>query len=161
MSMREFESITGFLVHLAAAEVAVHVAAHHALDLAAQIIELDAKGQLGAYQPDAGPFVAWAELADSTKADRLHNGFTENDPLLRSGALRDSISREVHGLEAAIGSTSDIAVYQELGTDKMPPRPFLGPAAFNNKQKIEKILGSAVMHALEYGVAGGFVELPA
>lgn len=159
-AMREFESVTSFIVHLARAELAVRVAAHHALDQAAKIIENDAKRQLGVYQPEAGPFNAWSELADSTKNDRRSAGFPEDEPLLRTGALRDSISREVHGTEAAVGSTSEIAVYQELGTDKIPPRPFLGPAAFKNKDRIEAMLGRAVVNALEYGEVGSFVALP-
>lgn len=156
----EFGSVTHFLVHLAEAQLAVHVASHRALDRAAAIIEKDAKQQIGTYQPDAGPFNAWPELADSTKQDRVSKGFSENDPLLRTGELRDSISREVHGHEAAIGSTSDVMVYQELGTDRIPPRPVLGPAAFKNKDRIEKVLGDAVVHALEYGAAADFVALP-
>lgn len=159
-AVREFDSVTSFIVHLAQAELAVRVAAHHALDQAAKIIEDDAKAQLGVYQAEAGPFNAWPELADSTKDDRRYAGFPEDEPLLRTGALRNSISREVHGDEAAVGSTSDVAVYQELGTDTIPPRPFLGPAAFKNKERIEALLGQAVVHALEYGEAGNFVALP-
>lgn len=156
----EFGSVTHFLVHLAEAELAVHVAAHRALDRAAAIIERDAKEQIGVYQQEAGPFNAWPELADSTKEDRVAKGFSENDPLLRTGELRDSISREVSGHEAAVGSTSDVMVYQELGTVRIPPRPVLGPAAFKNKDRIEQVLGEAVVHALEYGMAGNFVPLP-
>lgn len=156
----EFGSITHFLVHLIEAELAVQVASHRALDVAAAIVEKDAKEQIGTYQEDAGPFNAWPELADSTKQDRLHKGFSENDPLLRSGELRDSISREVHGNEAAIGSTSDVMVWQELGTERIAPRPVLGPAAYKNKDRIEKVLGAAVVHALEYGAAANFVPLP-
>jgi hypothetical protein len=51
-------------------------------------------------------------------------------------------------------------VYQELGTDRIPPRPVLGPAAYKNKDKIERILGEAVVHAMEYGAAAAFVKLP-
>jgi HK97 gp10 family phage protein len=160
MSERAFSNITHFLLHLAEVEVAMHVAAHHALDKAARIIEKDAKAQMGKYQGEAGPFNAWTELADSTKKDRVRQGFTENDPLVRTDALAESISREVHGLEAAVGSTSDVMVYQELGTDRIPPRPVLGPAAYKNKDKIERILGEAVVHAMEYGAAAAFVKLP-
>lgn len=156
----EFGNITHFLVHLAEAQLAVHVATHRALDRAAAIVERDAKQQIGDYQPEAGPFNAWPELADSTKQDRVNKGFSENDPLLRTGELRDSISRQVQGSEAAVGSTSDVMVYQELGTDRIPPRPVLGPAALKNKDRIEKVLGDAVVHALEYGAASNFVPLP-
>jgi HK97 gp10 family phage protein len=160
MSEVSFESITHFVTHLAKVELAIRASTHKALDQAAKIIEVDAKKQIGDYQAEVGPFAGWVELADSTKADRVAKGFTENDPLLRTGGLRDSISRQVEGDEAAVGSTSDIAVYQELGTDKIPPRPFLGPAAFKNRDRIESLLGLAVIHALEYGEVGAFVPLP-
>ncbi len=158
--VRDFESVADFALHLAAAEVAVHVAAHHALDRAAAIIEADAKHQIGEYQDAAGPFNAWPQLAESTQAERARLGFAPDEPLLRTGELRDSISREVRADEAAVGSTSDIMVYQELGTSRIPPRPVLGPAAFKNKDRIEQILGEAVVQALEYGAAGAFVKLP-
>lgn len=158
--MREFNSLAAFSMHLVKAAIAVRVAEHLALDRAAEIIEKDAKRQLGTYQPEAGPFAAWAPLAAATVADRIAKGFTPDDPLLRDGTLRDSISRTVEGHEAAIGSTSDIAVYQELGTEKIPPRPFLGPAAFNNREAVEKVLAQYVLGALEYGAVGSFAALP-
>ena len=64
------------------------------------------------------------------------------------------------GNEAVVGSKSDIAFYQEVGTPTIPPRPFIGPAAFKNKEKICQLLGEAVVHALEYGAVGAFVPLP-
>jgi len=39
-------------------------------------------------------------------------------------------------------------VYQELGTETIPPRAVLGPAAIHNKDRIEIILGSAVIAGL-------------
>jgi HK97 gp10 family phage protein len=160
MSERAFTSFLDFAVHMAEAAVAVRVAEHHALDHAAAIVEKDAKKRIGTYQEEVGPFAGWAPLAESTVKDRVSKGFTPDDPELRTGELRDSISRQVEGLEAAIGSTSDVMVWQELGTEKMPPRPILGPAAYANREKIEKALGHAVLHALEYGAARNFVELP-
>jgi hypothetical protein len=115
------------------------------------VVEKRAKEEFGEYQPAIGPFQAWAELADSTKADRLRQGYSENDPLLRSGDLRDTISYEAHGLEVAIGSTDDKMVYHEFGTPKMPPRPVLGTAAFSSKAKVMKILERAAA----IGIAGG------
>jgi HK97 gp10 family phage protein len=145
--MREL-SMLDMVTRLAAAEVAVHVGAHAALERVATRVEQTAKAELGVYQPATGPFPEWAELADSTKADRVAKGFTENDPLLRTGALRDSISHEVEGLTATIGSTSDIAEYQEFGTSKMPPRPFLGPALERNHEAMLAELGGAVTRAV-------------
>jgi HK97 gp10 family phage protein len=160
MSELTFDSMAVFALHLAESAVAVRIAEHHALTKAAKLIEKTAKAEIGAYQPAVGPFDAWAPLADSTVADRTSKGFTPDDPLLRSGELRDSIGYEVSGNEAAIGSTSDVMVYQELGTSKIPPRPVLGPAAYSNKEAVQAILGKAVVHAMEYGNAADFIALP-
>ena len=91
-------------------------------------IEETAKEEMGVYQPAVGPFEAWAPLAASTKADRVRLGYSEDEPLLRSGELRDSIESEVVGLAAIVGTKSEIGLWQEMGTDRIPPRPFIGPA---------------------------------
>ncbi len=129
--------------------LAVPVAASAALDTAASLIEKQAKDEIGEYQrADMGAYAPWAELADSTKADRLHQGFSENEPLLRTGELRDSISRETHGLESVVGSTSDVMVYQELGTRTIPPRSVLGLAATRKEREVIKLIGAAVVSEL-------------
>ena len=103
-------------------------------------IEHDAKEIIGHYQrSDTGPFPEWAELATSTKADRVSQGFTPNDPLLRTGELRNSIRHEVRGHSVAVGSDLDIAIYQEMGTATIPPRPFLRIAAFRSKKWLGKL----------------------
>lgn len=91
-------------------------------------IEETAKEEIGVYQPAYGPFDAWAPLAESTKADRVRLGYSEDEPLLRSGELRDSIQSEVVGLAAIVGTKSEIGLLQEVGTSYLPPRPFIGPA---------------------------------
>ena len=44
-------------------------------------------------------------------------------------------------------------VFHEFGTPTMPPRSVLGPAVFKNREKIEKILGRAIVE----GILGGEV----
>lgn len=160
MSTKSFDNLALFALHLAEAAVAVRAFELHALDRAAKLVETAAKAEFGTYQPEVGPFAAWAPLADATVADRVRQGFTPDEPLLRTGALRDSISRQVSGNEALIGSTSDVMLYQELGTSKIPPRPVLGPAAFSNQKAVQALLGESLMHAIEYGASGGFTDLP-
>ena len=127
----------------------IPVAASAALDAAAAAIEREAKQEIGTYQrSDMGPYEPWQELAQSTKADRVAQGYTENDPLLRSGELRDSIDRETHGLEAVVGSDSDVMVWQEFGTRTIPPRPVLGLAAVRKHEEVLKIVGDGVMAEL-------------
>ena len=149
--MKEFTHIGQMVTHLAEMAAAEVLALHHGLKKCAVAVEETARSEIGHYQGEVAPFAGWTELADSTKADRLAKGFTENDPLLRTGQLRDSISHQVGGLEAVIGSTSDIMVYQELGTDRIPPRAVLGPAAIRNKELIMRILGRAAAEGLLYG----------
>lgn len=146
--MKIFNNPGKFAKHLVALIASEKIAVTKGLDKAATIVEKEAKKEIGTYQPEVGPFQDWAELADSTKEDRLKKGYTENDPLLRSGDLRNSISHQTKELTAQIGSTSDIMIYQEFGTTFIPPRPVLGPAAFKNKEKIKKILGSAAVTGL-------------
>lgn len=154
--MREFNSLAAFATHLAEVAVLEVAALHHGLENVASGIEKAAKDKIGEYQKESGPFPAWQELAESTKADRLNKGYDPDEPLLREGDLRDSIQHEVSGLEAIIGSKSDIAAYQEFGTNRIPPRPFIGPAAYENKDKIERVLGEAAVA----GIVGGRLIQP-
>lgn len=111
-------------------------------------IEKTAKEEIGVYQPAYGPFDAWAPLAESTKADRVRQGYSEDEPLLRSGRLRDSVQSEVMGLAAIVGTKSEIGLWQELGTSHIPPRPFIGPAYV---RKIDPL-----MNAISISLSRGF-----
>jgi HK97 gp10 family phage protein len=149
-------TMLGMVIKLAAAEVAIHVGAREALERVCMKVEKTAHDEIGTYQAAIGPFAAWAELADSTKEDRVKQGFTENDPLFRTGELQGSLAHEVHELVGTIGSTSEIMEWQEFGTSKMPPRPVLGPALVRNHHVIIEELGGAVVN----GVVGREVIHP-
>lgn len=149
--MREYKTFGGFARHLVTVAAQGAEVEKHILGRATKIVRDDAQARIGTYQAETGPFNAWQPLASSTIADRINKGFTPNDPLLRSGELRDSITSQVHGDKAIVGSSSDIALYQELGTATIPPRPFLGPAAFASKAKI----GAMAANTMVAWVAGG------
>lgn len=151
--MKEFADVATFAEHLLLLNLAVERSVHKGLEKAAKLIENDAKRQIGHYQDAVGPFQDWAPLADSTEAEKARLGYPVDAPLLREGHLRDSIEHEVSGLEAVVGSKSDVAEYQEFGTRTIPPRPFIGPAAFKNKEVIQKILGKAMVEGLIGGEA--------
>ena len=157
--MKEFAHFGEMVAHLAAMAAAQTLALHHGLEKCAIAIERTAKSEIGHYQGEVPPFAGWVELADSTKADRSAQGFSENDPLLRTGTLRDSLSHEVSALEAVIGSDSDIMVYQELGTSRIPPRAVLGPAAIRNKDLIIRTLGHAAAEGMLYGAGSSLGSL--
>lgn len=147
--MIEFGSLGDLAHHLMSETVGGLKNTQHGLKAAAELLERQAKAEFGTYQQAIGPFDAWAELADATKADRVARGFTENDPLLRSGELRDGIKHEVEDWEATIGSEDPVMLFQELGTENMPPRPVLGTALWLNIDKIQQLVG--------FAAASGFV----
>ncbi len=158
--MREF-SLVGFVEHLAAMTIEIEHETQEGLEEAARIVEREAKAEIGTYQPEAGEFAAWAELADATKDDRVKQGYTENDPLLRDGTMRDSIEHMVIGHTAHIGSDSAIAEYQELGTARIPARSFLGGAAFRKAPEVAEVIGSHFVTALVgEGVVNGRLDIP-
>ncbi|MGH8220883.1 MAG: HK97-gp10 family putative phage morphogenesis protein [Steroidobacteraceae bacterium] len=146
--MREFRSFGAFAEHLLVREAAVVAAWHEVLEPIGAAVAKTARAKIGEYQSAEGPFPAWEPLAESTVEDRIARGYAPDEPLLRTGELQDSISHAVEGLEAAVGSTSEIAVYQELGTERMPPRPFLGPAVYQHARQIVEALGAVTVNGL-------------
>jgi phage gpG-like protein len=69
-------------------------------------------------------------------------------PWLRTGELRDSVGHDADDAGAVIGSTSDVALYQEHGTPAIPPRPFFAPVAAAHAEAAAKAVGEAVASAL-------------
>lgn len=146
--MKEFGSLSAFGMHLLTRQVATVAALQAATEKIGAHIEKVARAEFGHYQDAVGPFPAWAELAEATKDDRVRQGYSENDPLLRSGDLRDTVTHHSEPLEAVIGSPDPVLGYQEFGTSRIPPRPVLGPAAHNSKKVIEALVGAAVVEGL-------------
>ncbi len=149
--MDKLFSLVDFAEHLASVVARDYLVLESGLEIAASHVEKVAKDEFGHYQPEVGPFPAWEELAESTQMDRLHQGYDPDEPLLRTGGLRDSIEHEVHGLEAVIGSKSQIMVYHEFGTEHIPPRPVLGPAVVRSRPMIEKVFAEVVITGLIAG----------
>ena len=146
--MSEFPSLGSLALHLAGRTVAMAEELEHGLERALKLIERTALDEIGVYQASAGPFPAWPQLAEATEERKAAMGYPADAPLLASGDMRDSLSHEVHGLEGGVGFSDPVAVYQEFGTSKVPARPVLGPAAFRNRELIEKLIGAAVVAGL-------------
>ncbi len=141
-AMKEFTSFLGFAEHLIVLGIKGKIIEHEVLETACEQIEERAKEKIGEYQGKSGPFQAWPELAESTKEDRVAQGYSENDPGLRSGAMRDSIEHKVSGHEGHVGSDDDKLLWFELGTEKgQPARSALGGAAFELEPKIREETG--------------------
>ena len=143
--MKEFNGFGLFAAHLMRTAAIGEEVSHHITKEAAEIVQDDAQARLGIYQDHIGPFNAWEPLADSTVAERVNKGLTPNDPLVRTGDLRDTILITQQGGEAVVGSDSEIARYQEQGTERIPPRPFLGPAGFASRRRIVVLATNTVV----------------
>jgi hypothetical protein len=114
----------------------------HIIERACKIVQKKAKAAIGREHE------LWAPLAESTIKDKQHHGYPTPKPLLRTGTLRDSIEYTAHGNEGCVGSDSPIAVYQELGTSRIPPRSFLVSSAISSEDKIHRMAGAAAVAAL-------------
>lgn len=102
----------------------------------AEMIEKEAKSYLGTYQQSIGPYPGWVPLAESTQKARAAKGYRPDDPLLVTGELKDSIRSVLVGKGAVVGTNIPFAPDLEYGTSTIPPRPFLGRAAFVKKHEI-------------------------
>ena len=75
-------------------------------------------------------------------------GGPHTHPWRETGVLHDRIEHQSDASEAAVGSTSEIALYQEHGTATVPPRPSFGPLAATEGHPIAQSIGQAVVDAL-------------
>lgn len=142
----EFDSLAALALHLTHEVLpGLSKEVHKGLERAVVAIEATAKEEIGTYQEAAGPFPAWAPLAESTVADRVAKGFSPDDPLLRTGDLRDSIVHEVGDWEATVGSIDPVMEFHEFGTSKMPPRPVIGSALVHNIERVQQLIGEAAV----------------
>ncbi len=126
-----------------------------AMEGATKIVEARAKAIVGHYQNDTGPFDPWRDLADSTIADKERKGYAPPDnPLLRTGDMRESITHDASPTRGIVGSDEDIALWQELGTHgpnpgpdgyHVPPRSFLGAAAFQKQDQVAELIADAAV----------------
>ena len=117
-----------------------------ALEDGCKIVEKEAKRVIGTY--DYG----WPQLAQSTQEDRVRSGFSANEPLLRTGEMRDTVEHTVQGHSGFVGSNDDKAVWQELGTSRgIPPRSFLGGAAAHKGAEVAEKIGEVVVKKIVGG----------
>ncbi len=86
----------------------------------------------------------WDPLKPSTLAEKAQQGYETPAPLRRTGELADSIKGEAEsvpgGVRGVVGTDDPTALWHEMGTSRMAPRPFLGPALILS----EPVLGAAL-----------------
>jgi HK97 gp10 family phage protein len=67
---------------------------------------------------------------------------------VRTGYLQSTIYYRVSGMVLEFGATADYASYNEFGTWRMAPQPFIRPALDANQQKILDAVLTGTMNAL-------------
>ncbi|QIG94421.1 hypothetical protein [Bradyrhizobium sp. 6(2017)] len=139
--MKEF-SLLGFIAELGAIERDLHALPPMVIEQACKVVQKKAKGMIGKGHD------IWPDLTPSTIHDKEAHGFPVPKPLLRTGELRDSIEYTVSGHEGAVGTDDPRGPWFEFGTLKMPPRPFLVPAAQASEDKIHRMAGAAYVSVL-------------
>ncbi len=144
--MKEFANFDAFAKHIQKVTSIHDEKEFKALNFVGKILEEESKKKIGHLQNGAGPFPSWAELAESTKTDKERKGYVFNadyNPLFRDGELKNSIHHVVNRSMRTlyVGSDSDIGLFQEMGTKRIPARSFLGLTLFKAKNEIQYVMG--------------------
>lgn len=132
-------SILSFVAQMGVMHAEMRHLEHEALERACEIIQHEARAAVGTYR------LGWPQLAQSTQDDRVRKGFPANEPLLRTGELRDLIQHQVIGSTGYVGSNDQRAVWNFLGTSRIPPRDPIVGAAHANVHQVEEAVGHAVV----------------
>jgi len=122
-----------------------------AMHTSASAVQLDARERIGHYQD------GWQQLASATVAEKTRLGYAgvalpggdgADNPLLRTGDMRDSITQWATPSEFVVGSADPVMLYQEMGTRTIPPRPVLEPALKHMTPFVLTTLGRAITRAI-------------
>lgn len=139
-------SLGEFAAHLITMNADVKLAEEAAVVKGCKIVQRVSKGMLGTPQP------FWAPLKPETIAHKAKG----DTPLLETGELRASIEmtaplNEGGEIVGYVGSDNPKAVWHELGTSKIPPRPFLSSAAMGRQHEINDMMAKMIFSAMILG----------
>lgn len=150
----KLDSFSALAEALERRSIAAVTAARTALKVGAELVKTAAQESIGSYQPAKGDVPAWAPLSSATQEDRVAKGFTADDPLLRTGDLRDSIEiRPVGDDDVLVGvfdpEMQTIAAAMEYGyynvraQKAVPPRSFIRGTAFEKAPEVGALIERA------------------
>lgn len=88
---------------------------------------MDAYQVAAAFEANHARSLAMAAVVVTTTAARIKARAQTNAPV-DTGFLRNSAQYRSSGLRGTVAFTADYAIYQELGTSRVPGRHFLGSA---------------------------------
>lgn len=155
-----FPSLGAFAEHLAGSQVRILAAMEGELHEIGRVLSNQMQRHLGVYHPAIGPFPRWARLSRITLygwgpfPGKIALGYAPPDnPLIATGFMHNSFSYDVRGLQMEAGSTDHKMIWHEHGTSRMPPRPVVGPVAYRNIARIQRLTGAAVVAGLTGGGA--------
>jgi HK97 gp10 family phage protein len=139
-------SLGEFVAQLALVKVMEAKAERDAVRRGVEMIAQEAKDIIGT------EYAGWPELADSTVARKQAKGQTgrisATDPEFATGELRASIGSQAEGLTGAAGTADPVAVYQEYGTSRMPPRSIFASAGHRKAIEVANAMGNIVAEAI-------------
>ncbi|MGC0144938.1 HK97-gp10 family putative phage morphogenesis protein [Pseudactinotalea sp. Z1732] len=92
----------------------------------------------------AEPLARAAVAATATMLQAQAQGAAPVD----TGFLRSSISTTNRGLEAEVGPTAHYGIYQEMGTSRMGPQPYLFPALDRVTPMFEAAMAQVIERSL-------------
>jgi hypothetical protein len=136
----KFASIPEFVAFLRTRPAAVEVARRRGMEAAAETFQTTARDMIGEEIP------SWADLAPATVGEKARLGYrghvSDTDPLLRTGELRASIHGTVDGMRVVLGTDDVVAEWQEFGTARIPPRPFIAPTVHNGAPEAAHLIAN-------------------
>ncbi len=137
--MPDFSSLAEFAGFLTRLTVGYDQIQQEQMERACRVVQTEIRAAIGSHR--------FTPLAASTVAKKGHD-----DQLRETGELRGEIAYTVTraglGVAGEIGSNLERAVYLELGTSKMPPRPFLSDSAHRREAEVVSILGQGAIRGL-------------
>lgn len=97
-----------------------------------------------------------ARLLQEAVQERLSHppGGDHTAPWRRTGSLQNSIELRSDVTSAAIGSDDPVTMEQELGTDNIPPRPFLSTTAAAHAEQIAFGIAGSIVAVLQDATKG-------
>lgn len=149
--MKQFSNFDAFSKHIKKVSSQYKDRESKSLNSIGAYLEKKSQDTIGYLQEGGGSFASWPELKEATKKDKERKGYAfkeDFNPLYRTGHLKKSISHVVNRSSHTVfvGSPLDVALYQEMGTDKIPARSFLGLTFFKEKPQIQYMLGQFLIN---------------